>query len=231
MTENEIVRAILGMLVITLIGVPVARANEIDDLRKIVAVAIQSEVEEFDSIEERLKKKRLKPGEAARLFGRAKLNNEQQQERLHSLREQVLAGEVSFREFSFKPKDMNAGQFGVWPARANPVKCEFVAAEQDGFVGTYRSSTPYIGVSGAAGRERIRVKPIDNVSDLFLLVGIPGGDDLVDDKTISIGCPVIITGRWTYLSLAGEQTIWRIESLAHVVKRIREADAKAAKKK
>ena len=197
-------------------------AQDDTKLRAAVAAAIEAEVESFDELEERWKKKKLKPAETASLFGKKKLTTPQQTERMQDIREQVLAGEASFRVLSLKSDDLVTGKAGAWPEGAKDVRCEYLVESRGGFVGTYKSVFATSGVVGTVGNQKLKTTTRSSTSQPFLFAGIPGSEDLVDDKTISITCPVIVTGRFS----DGSQTMWRIESLASCIKRLREADQK-----
>ena len=103
-----------------------------DDFTKLVESALKEEIAEFDAIEERWEKKKLKPAESVLLFGKKKLSADEQAERMKEVRKQVEAGEVSFRVLSLSD-DLVIGQVGVIAPTFQPIVCS--RAIEDGFFG------------------------------------------------------------------------------------------------
>ncbi|MFM9961612.1 MAG: hypothetical protein ACKV2Q_10335 [Planctomycetaceae bacterium] len=151
-----------------------------DDLPNLVRVAIAQEVEAFDDLESRWKKKKLKPGESAMLFGKKTIKPKEQIERMQALREQVGRGDVSFRMLNLD-RDLKLGQVGVLAPQFQRITCSD-AIEEGAFFGRYET-----------GQADIKGRPTR--SREFYFVGIPGTETIVPGKDVSISVPLIVTGR------------------------------------
>lgn len=176
-------------------------AAQADELT-IVETALREEIAEFEAIEERWTKHKLKGSERLALFGKKTLTKQQQRERLDEIRTQVEAGEVSFRLLSLKFDEIKIGSSGVVAPNFQPITCTSSADRGNQFAGGYTFN--------------IRLAP--DVSKPMIFVNVPGGDSMIPGKKITIDAPLIVTGR------RGETFVF--ESFAAAVKRAREAKAK-----
>ena len=159
-----------------------------DPLSKVVEGVIADELEKVQDIEDRFEKGKLKPAESALLFGKKTLSKEKKLERIKDLRDKVTKGEVSFRTMSLNSDLLKVGDVGVLEKQFQQIDCQAIEDEGNVFVGTYSvQTTRIIGVAPVPGRSR-------NSRDL-IFENVPGGENLVAGKSITITCPMVIVGR------------------------------------
>jgi hypothetical protein len=171
-----------------------------DDGTDIVESAIKDEIAEFDAVEDRWEKSKLKPAEKTALFGKKTLNKEQQRERLAELRKRVESGEVSFRLLSLNFEDVKVGTSGVIAPKWQPLTCTSV-------VDSDIANEFEAGYSFTDGAKIRTSRPL-------VFVNIPASESLIPNKRITITVPVIVTGR--------RNETFVFESFAAAVKRVRE---------
>lgn len=183
-----------------------------EKLAAIVDAAIKEEVVAFEEVRARFEKGKLKPAESQMFFGKKKLNKEEQRQRLTEIAAKVDQGEVSFRLLSLAIDDIKIGQAGVIGSKFQPIECRSTSDSDQGneFSGSYRmtsNSLKQVGRSVVPTTESTLSRP-------FLFRDVPGGEQLLPRKTISIQVPMIVVGR--------ESDTFVLESLAAAVKRVRQ---------
>lgn len=171
-----------------------------DDFTKLVESAIKDEIAEFEAVEERWEKSKLKPAEKTALFGKKTLNKEQQRERLAEFRKRVESGEVSFRLLSLNFDEIKVGTSGVIAPKWQPITCTSV-------VDSDVANEFEAGYSFTDGTKIRTSRPM-------VFVNIPDSESLIRNKRITITVPVLVTGR--------RNDTFVFESFAAAVKRVKE---------
>ena len=167
-----------------------------DDLRTLVTAAIAKEIAIFDDMEVRFEKDKLKPAEKQFLFDKKTVSKKQRKERLAEVREQVLAGEVSFQILNGTGRIGDCGCLLKSRIRVRQI----VGA--DAFLGGW-------------WEDFVAVPP-------WLFRGVPGSDKLIDNDEIIITRPMLITGRHSYSTVAaGTKTTLVVEPLSVCVQKLK----------
>ncbi len=181
-----------------------SNASGADDLKTLVEAAIAAEVKEFDAISERFEKDKLKPGESVMLFGKKPLSKKEKQAKLQEIREQVFAGEVTFRVLKGSARVGDCGRLFETGIKIRQVVGDdaFLGGWWDDFV----ESPPW------------------------LFRGVPGANKFVDGDGIRITMPMLVTGRYSYSTVgAGMKTTFVVEPLSVCVAKVAAAKKKAKK--
>lgn len=199
-----------------------------DDLRMLVTNALAEESKLLDDIGERLAKNKLKPAEKLSLFGKkgASLGKVKQEEMLAEMREKAMSGEISFRRLL----PANVGESGCLPSEGKEAANVQVrqVVRKDAFLGCHLTDIPIStapsrgttsGKAASQNRAGGSVLGIGNIPVLF--VGIPDADNLTDGKHIKIRQPLIVTGRFTYNTVAaGMKTTFVVEPLSACIRKL-----------
>lgn len=206
----------LGRLLLCVVAVVgLGLRVEADDLAAMVQKAIAEERKEFEALNERFTKNKLKPQESIQLFGK-KAASTPRKEKLATIEElgkKVAAGEVSFRRFSLDgPK---IGEWGCLPYQIESGNAEHHAVKVQQVV----NKSSFMGVAWGAHKGGDLGIVVEAWSQPMIFKGV--ANDPVDGDFVALTMPLIVTGRETYQTVgAGLKTTVVVESLAECLKRV-----------